>query len=177
MLPTTYVCMQKKTGKSMKINKNSWHYKFAFGGNNYLSKKRKEAHNVCTYVRGVAAMAAEFALFVSFLFMGTIGSASMGIYMLQQFILNGVINLENLMTINSMTQIPLTFFIAGSLVFFAGEVVVGTIAAFIWSIRTISAAVRKRLNLKLKGKKAGPSVFTQYLKDKHNKVCTLVKYE
>lgn len=138
----------------MKINKKSWHYRYM----NLIHTDRmiEEADNLCKYIRKFTATTILYVGFIGFI--AGIGGVITGAWL----------NLP--IGIVAWSCLPV------------GVLVSGIIAGLLYLVYKLNEWNTKRKNKKnnekLKsGIKVEPNPFIQYVKDKHNKMCSFIEYE
>ena len=138
----------------MIINKKSWHYR-------YLNLVHSEimiedADNLCEYIRKFVA--------TTILYIGFIGTFAI----IGAWITGVCLNLPGVVV--AWTCIPV------------GVLVVGVIACLLYLVYRVNEwrterKIKKNTEKLKAGVKVEPNPFVQYVKDKHNKLCSFIEFE
>ena len=137
----------------MKINKKSWHYRYM----NLIHTDRmiEEADNLCKYIRKFTATTILYVGFIVFIAVFGVG-------------IDMFLNLSGKIT--TWTCLPV------------GVLGIAIISGLLYLVLSFNEWRTERKNKKnnerLKsGIKVEPNPFIQYVKDKHNKMCSFIEYE
>lgn len=144
----------------MKINKNSWHYKFI----KEISGSNDIPHNLCPYVRKLMLCVLIIAFFASAVLFasGLLGS----IFILKYTALHGI-----LMVLSSL--------LVGIVVF---AVIVAVLFGIVFGLGYIKESIenkkrQKRYEKMRNGIEETPTIIGSWVKAKHDKICPRLEFE
>ena len=138
----------------MIINKKSWHYRYIT--TLYSEYVVKDCTNLCGYIRKFVGTTILYVMFT--IFIATFGGAITGAYLN----LPGKVVAWSCLPVGALTVgvlLCLTY-----LVYKIDE----------WRVKRKS---KKNVEKLKSGVKVEPSPFVQYVKDKHNKMCSFIEFE